>query len=300
MADNRMGYRLGRIVCTLHQIDHLAKFIEIDVKPQMLENSVVISVLFRTGKLPASVKISSDFSGNFERYHFDYSKSSAPVMSSAMNQPFKSYFYNITVRMGVDDYRVGWRQRFAQMAREDAQRKANHLEWRNSPHPFLGGRTPDQIVDRGFGPLEIPNVGFVWVGIDRINGSRGTISVQTYPYSGDKNFDGSLRWFMQRGTSLNQALRLNSQHMGELNKQALIGSIQILLGALNTMPGRKIPISQFDRALKMADQINKLGGAIKKIIDRSDVGAALTTSKLSIEHKVQMLNKVEPIAIPSL
>lgn len=295
-----MAYRLGRIVCTLHQIDHLAGFIEIDVKPQMLENSVVISALFGTGKLPGAVKISSDFAGEFERYHFDYRKSSELAMSAAIKPPFKQYLYNIATRTGADDYRVGWRQRFAQRAREDARREVKHLKWRNSPHPFLGGRTPDQIVDRGFGPLEIPGVGFVWVGIDRLNGSRGTTSVQTYPYSGDDNFDNSLRWFMQRGTSLNQALRLNSQHMGELNQQALIGSIQILLGALNTMPGRKIPISQFDRALKMADQTKNLGDSMLRIIDRSNVGATLTNSSLGIEQKVQLLSKVEPVAIPSL
>ena len=55
--------------------------------------------------------------------------------------------------------------------------------------------------------------------------------------------------------------------MGELNRQALIGSIDVLLGALKMMPGRAAPVTQ---------------------------------SGLGIEGEVQMLAKVEPEAIPVL
>ncbi|MEP3345393.1 MAG: hypothetical protein ABJN34_11135 [Litoreibacter sp.] len=300
MSENISYHRIGKIKCALHQIDDFKKFMEVDVKPVSTTEEEVIAALFKSATLPPSTTIQQTLGIGRDRYKIDFSGSSSAVMAAALKLPFKNYMSLYGTYIPPNHYKHGWRSRLAQKGTDNALKKAKHLEWRNSANPLLGGRTPDQILARGFGPVEIPRVGFVWVGIVSTGGSRSVVEIQTYPFSGDKNFDNSIRWFMQRGTSLNQALRLNSQHTEVLYQQALIGSIEVLLGALKTMPGRSAPLSVLRRTLKTADQVNKSLGAIKSIISKTEAAEKLANSRVGIEGKVQTLKRVPPVAIPVL
>ncbi|NNK63610.1 MAG: hypothetical protein HKO98_10450 [Gemmatimonadetes bacterium] len=300
MHTDRIFNRLGPIECALHQIDDLKRFIEIDVRPAGVADATVIAALFPSGKLPPGVEIETDLRIGEDRFRFDFSKSKARVMWAAIRQPFKRYFYEVVWLHTVNRFKHGWRHRLARERQVQVRRMELERAWRGRPHPLLGGRSPDEILKRGTGPLEISKVGFVWVGVDPVTGPRTGLQIQTYPYSGDEDFDNSLRWFMQRGTSLNQALRLNSEHMGELNRQALVGSIEVLLGALKTMPGKGVPVTMLDKVLKTSGQVDMTLSATAKAVKRSAAGAHVTGSTMGIEGKVQALGKMEPMAIPVL
>ena len=298
MYENRNFYQLGRIQWALHQIDGVKGFIEIDVRPSGVENKTVIGELFSTKKLPHGAVITSSLGFSEDRIKINFRKCGYNPIISTIKSPFCDYLVQTSVVGDQHLYISGWRRKFALKAREYAERKAIQIKWQNTPLPALGGLTPDQLLHKGYGPWEVKGVGFVWVGIDPLTTSRATIQIQTRPYSDDKNFNKSIRWFLQRGTSLDQALKLNSQHMGALNKQALIGSITVLLGALKMMPGRKIPLTRLDKLIHLTGEVDKSINATAKAIKRSDIGAKLTKSAKSIEQKVQLLNESEAIAVP--
>lgn len=300
MSTDRIFNRLGSIECALHQIDELEKFMEVDVRPGGVKDETVVAALFPAGNLPRNVRLETEVRIGEDRFRLDFSESSAQVMWSAIRQPFKRYFYEVVFLHTVNRFKHGWRYRLARERRERERRMTLERSWRGTPHPLLGGKTPDEILQRGWGPLEIPRVGFVWVGVDPSSGSRTDVQIQTYPYSGDADFDNSLRWFMERGTSLQQALRLNDEHMGELNRQALVGSIEVLLGALKTMPGKAVPVTMLDKVLSISGQVDKTLSAGAKAASRSHTGVQVAGSRLGIEAKVQMLNKTTPVAIPVL
>jgi hypothetical protein len=264
---------------------------EIDIKPPLTKENVIIDLLFSSRVLPEGVSLTSDIYFESERWKLVWPDKIGLTVLPKLRKAFQEYHSR------TSEFETGWQKDNTKVF--DRETLILREKWDTRKRQNLGGRSLDDIKTLGFGPHEIQSVGFVWYGPVS---SKRTYEVQTYPYSDSENFNQAIRTFLQRGISLNEALSLNNEHMKNLNDQLLIASALILLGGGGAAGrGGKAPVSIFEQAVAVAVGItnhpkNPLTPNTESFFE------ALTKRfrDAPIEAKIQAISKIKPMEIPKL
>lgn len=264
---------------------------EIDIKPPLTKETVIIDLLFASGVLPEGASLTSDIYFESERWKLTWPDKIGLAVLPNLRKAFQEYHGR------TSEFKTGWQNDNTKVF--DRETLIRREKWDSRKRQNLGGRSLDDIKALGFGPHEIQFVGFVWYG--PVSAKR-TYEVQTYPYSDSENFNQAIRTFLQRGISLNEALSLNNKHMKNLNDQLLIGAGLILLGgAGGAARGGAAPVSIFEQGKEIALGItnhpkNPLTPNTQSFFE------ALTRRfrEAPIEAKIQAISKIKPQEIPKL
>lgn len=264
---------------------------EIDIKPSLTKESVIVELLFTSGILPTEASLTSDLYFGVERWQLSWTKKIHFSIYSNLRRTFQQYF-----DLGRS-YEAGWQKKDIKVF--SRQTIILRERWHNKKRSTLGGRNFDDIIKLGFGPHEVVDVGFVWYGPVR---SKRTYEVQTYPYSDSKNFNQAIRYFLQRGFSLNEALNMNSKQMENLNNQAISALVLVMLaGSSGVARGGEAPVTISEQVMDISlSVINHPKNPHTP--NTISLFEALTKQfrNASIEKQIQSISKIKQVDIPKL
>lgn len=282
MTENKEFSRAKGLDFAFHQVkvEERGGVIEIDVRQSFTNESKIAVLMFKSGKFPDGVKLSSELRFDAERWRIAWSTGNDAAFASLLREPFR------TIVLSPLGKAKGWR--------DSARLRAEAIEtWRNTPQRALGGRTPRQIVDKS-GPIEILEIGYVWIGH-----TRDGLVIQSRSYYKSKVLNRDLLWYLSRGTSLGEAIGLVTAQWQSINRQMLAAWIQTMHGVAGASKG-----SASHDYWRMRDDVRKeLAKKAGFLQDTGDLVDKIGPSAFidqRTEGRIQTLAKRNPVPVPQL
>lgn len=201
MSDEKFGW-------ALYQVNRSKRKFEIDVEPVMVREERIIKLIFTTNFVPKVSQLTSDLYIDHERWRVTWDKGEGMTMMKSLRGPFQNFLLKHTA------YGRNWRER-ARRERIDMQmREIESAIWRAVPQKRFGGRSPNDLIALGEGPYEVSGQGFVYV---------TSHSIQYHPYFKYKKINERIRWYLERGTDLSEAIGLEVRQSKRVNAQMIAG-----------------------------------------------------------------------------
>lgn len=226
-STSRIWHRSNGTSWSFVGCEMFASGFQIDIKETRATEAEVLGVVFAGRGHPAGLDLSPTMRVDCVRWNVTWQNGATHAVIAAM-RPVVAKYYNA-------QYRSGWQNPSSSDGKRFAERK-----WQNTKQLCLGNRTPGDIAELGSGPYEIRNIGFAWFGA--VGGPKD-LQLQTRPYSKSKDFNDAIRWFLERGLSLKQALGMNKMHMSKLNQEAIAHAVAIFgeIASTNLYVGGAVP-----------------------------------------------------------
>lgn len=276
---------------SFYQINMGKRFFEIDIQPFNVSQTALDKRLFKTGHVPRA-----NVSGlgrlvltfDWETRIADWGRKRAGMvrvrvswsgnqllLASEMREPFPYILIHPWW------FTKGWERRAA-------DERMAHAIWMATPEKAFGGRTPREMLQLGPGAYEVKGEGFVWV---------SAYEIQSQPYLETVNSD--IRWYLEHGTDLGEALRLTRDQWQQLSTEMMLGFVC----ALSQVGSKGDPDQTIlDKSIKTGDTAIKFHGAATNSRSLYDV-IQDKYAKSQTEQRIQELaarpripiTKLEPI-----
>lgn len=257
MAHSQLFYDVGRFEFSIYEVDPYQGFMQLDIRPFETSERDIALVLFGGKDLTAKL---SGFASRNGILKVDYKPSvwigyvrwriswnwNTMHFASLLRDPF----FKMMVRA---QHKPGWLD-------ADIKREAMMEAWRITPQECYGGYAPRDFAAKGGGAFEIKSFGFVWIGSE-----QAEFVLQSRPYFKDAALNNDIRWYLEHGASLGEAIRLMRQQWHEVSIIA-ITSFASAMGGMSGIGGinasRNIP-GTVQQALNSADTARKLTNEFK-------------------------------------
>jgi len=202
----------------LYQVDDSRRILEIDVEgidvaTTSIGEKSIARLMFDTGVVPNGVSLRSTICIGFERWTLHWAEGKRTALVAALNGAFQRFLLLPHL------YGPRWRERAAKERLRQQAREIEYNIWRTKPQELFGGRSMADLAKLTPGAYEIVGKGFAWVGTPTPD--RPTVEFHAMFPAEKTNND--IRWYLERGTSLSEAISLFNQQTRQLDAIAIAG-----------------------------------------------------------------------------
>jgi hypothetical protein len=196
----------------LYQVDLSHRLFEIEVEPPMTAEHLIIKLIFNRIPIPNGVSLKSTLGVGVERWTVQWDRGEFWTMLASLNSRFQNFVVNST------EYGAGWRARARRDRITRQLREIEQLVWWSFPQERFGGRSTNELWELKNGAYEIIGQGFLWLGED---GTRGR-KLEFHSLVDDEQLNQDLRWYLERGTSVSEAVALRTRRWNRIAAQTIV------------------------------------------------------------------------------
>jgi hypothetical protein len=270
----------------LYQVDDAARLLEIDVDRPFIPDRSIANLVFAHGVVPACASLNSSMYIGFERWTVQWGLHKRAELLALLNGVFQRFLLLSHL------YGRGWRERAVKDRMEDQLREIQYQIWLARPQKELGGRSMADLQQLAPGAYELVGRGFVWRGMWKDN-----LTVQFHPLFQNEKVNKDVRWYLERGTSLAEAIDLFNRQTELLNRIAIAGFALALAEGAPHLGSVGVPRGHWEKVAKATEA----AGDLKfKPHDHLLEAVVEYYAQFPGERRIQELNKKHPIPLTKL
>ena len=284
----------------LYQVVESERMFEIDVEGLDVETCMIgekpiAQLIFSDGAIPAGVTLISTLAIGYERWKVQWSEGRRSQLLSALNGVFQRFVLLSHL------YGKAWRERAAKERMERQATEVAENVWRARPQEQLGRRSVNDLWKLKSGAYEIAGRGFVWIGTPAGGGGP---ELEFHALFKNEKVNRDIRWYLERGTSLAEAISLYNRQQTMLATIAVAGFAVAIADNVGKMGD--VAADAWEKIAQTMGMIfNQDNNPIPYVKDVPSYrhlfkDATRHFARWPVELRIQRLNKVHPAPIVKL
>lgn len=191
------------MIASIVALDVARQEFVIDVDPLATPRHHVFRHVFESGDCPDFVD-ATETKGPPGQARWIFKYSSEKRMLHAIHSRY------IDVMLALQNYQYGWKTALERERRADAERREALFKYGATKQAQFGNRSPNELLKMGPGAYKTSDRKGMWIWVGKNPGTQRQ-QLQWYPMSGYGAFDKDIAWFLERGCSINEALKLQTR-----------------------------------------------------------------------------------------
>ena len=273
----------------LYQVDDAKRILEIDVEgvdAYKVPEEQIVRLMFTNGIRPDGVTLTPTLAIGYERWTVTWDQGKRAQLLAALNEVFQRFL------LFSHQYGRDWQARAAKERMEEQAREVAINVWRATPQEEMGGRSMEDLAKLPAGAYEIIGKGFVWVGTNR----EGLV-VQFHPTFANEKVSKDVRWYLERGTSLAEAIDLFNRQTRLINATVIAGFAVALADMGSKLDAGSVPAKAWSKIYKVMGFVT--GHDLFPAPSHRHLFKAATEhfARAPVERRIQELSKKRPIPL---